>query len=286
MGSHSGWPSSRWPGSLMANSTRADEPGSVATFAAYCSGVKTCSSKPASCTSPNTPRVFTLVSTRFSEPTSRARFCISPRPLCTCSRRSATCLKLSPSRCSSVACSFSSTVARICSSFFSLSCWMAGEALLHGQPQLGQALLVGLGQGLQLLAHRIVGQASAWPRSGPARCAGQRRPGIRGRPGPAGTRDWLLPCKALGSAPAGTGPGLAVTPGGFQLPLRPSSSRSSRSRRSLPCCSSSGEHRRMGLLASLGQRKHQQDQGSRPSSNRSNRLIRVLWRGGLASRGA
>jgi hypothetical protein len=68
------------------------------------------------------PRLFTFVSTRLSEPTSRASVCISPRPLCTCSSRSATCLKLSPSRCSSVACSFSSTVARICSSLASLPC--------------------------------------------------------------------------------------------------------------------------------------------------------------------
>jgi hypothetical protein len=36
----------------------------VMTLVAYCSGVNTCSSKTASCTSPNTPRVFTLVSTR------------------------------------------------------------------------------------------------------------------------------------------------------------------------------------------------------------------------------
>ena len=104
----------------MANSTRSALPGTVATLVAYCSGVNTCSSSPASCTSPKMPRVLTLVSTRFSEPTSRASVCISPRPLCTCSSRSATCLKLSPRRCSSVACSFSSTVARICSSFFSL----------------------------------------------------------------------------------------------------------------------------------------------------------------------
>ena len=108
------------PGSRIANSTRSLLPGTVATLVAYCSGVNTCSSSAASCTSPKMPRVFTLVSTRFSEPTSRASPCISPRPLCTCSSRSATCLKLSPSRCSSVACSFSSTVARICSSFFSL----------------------------------------------------------------------------------------------------------------------------------------------------------------------
>ena len=34
-------------------------------WCAYCSGVNTCSSRPASCTSPNMPRVFTLVSTRL-----------------------------------------------------------------------------------------------------------------------------------------------------------------------------------------------------------------------------
>ena len=51
-----------------------------------------------------------------------------PGRWCTCSSRSATCLKLSPRRCSSVACSFSSTVARICSSFFSLpSCSAASR---------------------------------------------------------------------------------------------------------------------------------------------------------------
>ena len=109
----------------MANSTRAPLPGTVSTLVPYCCGVNTCSSSPANCTSPNTPRDFTLVSTRFSEPTSRANSCISPRPRCTCSSRSATCLKLSPRRCSSVACSFSSTVARICSSLSSLPCCSA-----------------------------------------------------------------------------------------------------------------------------------------------------------------
>ena len=40
------------PGSRIANSTRAPLPGTVSTLAAYCSGVNTCSSRPASCTSP------------------------------------------------------------------------------------------------------------------------------------------------------------------------------------------------------------------------------------------
>ena len=61
-------------------------------------------------TSPKVPRVLTLLSTRLSEPTSLASFCISPMPRWTCSSRSATWRKLSPRRCSSVACSFSSTV--------------------------------------------------------------------------------------------------------------------------------------------------------------------------------
>ena len=71
------------------------------------------------------PRVFTLLSTRLSEPTSlRQRLHLAEaavhllEPL-------GDLRKLSPRRCSSVACSFSSTVARICSSFFSLSAWIA-----------------------------------------------------------------------------------------------------------------------------------------------------------------
>ena len=120
MGSHSGAPSLRCPGRRTANSTRSLLPGTVATLVAYCSMVSTWSSSAASCISPKMPRVLGLLSTRLRAPTSRARVCISPRPLCTCSSRSATCVKLSPRRCCSVACSFSSTVARICSSFFSL----------------------------------------------------------------------------------------------------------------------------------------------------------------------
>jgi hypothetical protein len=84
--------------------------------------MRTCSSSASSCTSPKTPRVFTLVSTRCRLPTPTASDCISPRPLCTCSSRSATCLKLSPRRVSSVVCSFSSTVLRISSSLAELVC--------------------------------------------------------------------------------------------------------------------------------------------------------------------
>ena len=40
------------PGRRIANSTRVSEPGRVATLAAYCSRVSTCSSRLASCTSP------------------------------------------------------------------------------------------------------------------------------------------------------------------------------------------------------------------------------------------
>ena len=93
----------------------------VSTFAAYCCGVSTSASRAASWTSPHMPRVFTLASTRFRSPTPVASDCISPRPRCTCSRRSETVLNDAASRCSSVACSFSSTVARICSSLEVLS---------------------------------------------------------------------------------------------------------------------------------------------------------------------
>ena len=70
--------------------------------------------------SPKVPRVFTLVSTRFRSPTPVARLCISPSPRCTASSRSLTSLNDSPSRRSSVPCSFSSTVWRIWSSLRSL----------------------------------------------------------------------------------------------------------------------------------------------------------------------
>ena len=109
----------------MANSTRSALFGRVATFSAYCSAVSTCSSRLASCTSPQVPRVLTLVSTFLRSPTPAASVCISPRPRCTCSSRSETSLKDSPRRCSSVACSFSSTVLRISSSLAAFSVWMA-----------------------------------------------------------------------------------------------------------------------------------------------------------------
>ena len=69
------------------------------------------------------PRDLTLVSTRLRSPTPEASVCISPSPLCTCSSRSLTSLNDSPRRRSSVSCSFSSTVRRICSSFSAFS-WL------------------------------------------------------------------------------------------------------------------------------------------------------------------
>lgn len=105
----------------MANSTRSFDPGRTATLVSYWLGANTCSNSADSCTSPQTPRVLTLVNTFFRSPTPTARFCISPRPLYTCSRRSETVRNDSPRRLSSVALSFSSTVCRICSSFFSFS---------------------------------------------------------------------------------------------------------------------------------------------------------------------
>ena len=120
-GSQHGCPSSPRPGRRIANSTRWPLPGTVSTLVAYCCGVSTSASSAASWTSPHMPRVFTLARTRFRSPTPVASVCISPRPRCTCSRRSDTILNDSPSRCSSVVCSFSSTVARICSSFAVLS---------------------------------------------------------------------------------------------------------------------------------------------------------------------
>ena len=113
IGIHTGAPPSVWPGSLSANSTRAPLPAIVSTFFAYCSGVSTCSSSISNCTSPQVPRVFTLVSTRFRSPTPSASCCISPRPWCTRSSRSDTCWNDALKRASSVACSFSSTVLRI-----------------------------------------------------------------------------------------------------------------------------------------------------------------------------
>ena len=99
----------------MANSTRSLLPGFTATFEPYCSFVSTSSSRRPSCTSPQVPLVFTLVSTRRRSPTPAASSCISPRPLWTDSRRSDTNRKDSPSRFSRVLCSFSSTVLRMSS---------------------------------------------------------------------------------------------------------------------------------------------------------------------------
>ena len=101
-------------------------PRTVSTLVAYCSSVSACSSKAASCTSPNMPRVLTLLSTRLSgsdvvRPASSSRRCrdapapAARRPGGSCRRAAARAWP----------CSFSSTVARICSSFFSLSSWIA-----------------------------------------------------------------------------------------------------------------------------------------------------------------
>ena len=120
MGNHTGC-SSFLPGRRIANSTSSSLPGTVLTLRANWSGVSTLSMMAPSCISPQVPRDFTLVITRLRSPTLPARVCISPRPLCTCSSRSDTSLKDSPRRCSSVACSFSSTVRRISSSLVALS---------------------------------------------------------------------------------------------------------------------------------------------------------------------
>ncbi len=71
---------------------------------------------------------------------------MSPSPLCTCSSRSATCLNDWPSRSSSVVCSFSSTVARICSSFCALSLRRTSRRAFHGRANRVEALLVRLGE--------------------------------------------------------------------------------------------------------------------------------------------
>ena len=121
IGSQTTCSSSVLPGRRIANSTCASLPGTVLTLRPYCSGVIPSSIRRANCTSPQVPRVLTLVNTRFKSPTPVARVCISPSPLCTASSRSDTCLNDSPSRNSSVACSFSSTVRRISSSLLALS---------------------------------------------------------------------------------------------------------------------------------------------------------------------
>ena len=120
MGNQTGLPSS-CPGKRIANSTISLLLGRVAIFLEYCSIVKVCSIKAPSCTSPQVPRDLTFVKTRFKSPTPVAKVCISPSPRCTCSKRSDTCLNDSPRRCSKVACNFSSTVWRICSSLFEVS---------------------------------------------------------------------------------------------------------------------------------------------------------------------
>ncbi len=104
----------------MANSTWSFEPCLVLTLAWYCSGAMICSRMFPSWISPNTPRVFTLLSTFFRSPTPCARCCISPRPFCTASSRSLTSLNDCPNLSSRVLCSFSSTVSRIFSSFNSV----------------------------------------------------------------------------------------------------------------------------------------------------------------------
>ena len=55
--------------------------GLTATLAAYWSGVSICSSRLPSWTSPQVPRVLTLVSTRLRSPMPLASDCISPKPL-------------------------------------------------------------------------------------------------------------------------------------------------------------------------------------------------------------
>ena len=57
------------------------------------SAVSNCSSKADNWTSPQVPRVLTLVSTRLRSPTPAASVCISPRPRWTCSSRSLTSWK-------------------------------------------------------------------------------------------------------------------------------------------------------------------------------------------------
>ena len=112
------------------------------------------SSRAPSCTSPKMPRFFTLVSTRLRSPTPVARFCISPRPRCTASSRSETSLNDWPRRVSSVLCSFSSTVARICSSLAALSCLHRAELGLQRGAHLAHAFFVvggECGQALLLL---------------------------------------------------------------------------------------------------------------------------------------
>ena len=107
-------------GILTANSTTAPLPTFVFTFFSYCSLVNRSSMIFCNWYSPKTPLDFTLLITFFKSPTLTAKVCISPNPLCTASNLSLTCLKDSPRRFSKVSLSFSSTVFRISSNFFSL----------------------------------------------------------------------------------------------------------------------------------------------------------------------
>ena len=107
---------------------------------------------------PSRRGVLTLASTRFRSPTPAASVCISPSPLCTCSRRSDTCLNDAPRRCSSVACSFSSTVARISSSFFAFSLRSTSSRCSTRRAHGFQALLVRareLGEALAEVLHLL-----------------------------------------------------------------------------------------------------------------------------------
>ena len=264
------------PGRRIANSTRSLLPGTVATLVAYCSGVNTCSSRPASCTSPKMPRVLTLVSTRLSEPTSRASACISPRPLCTCSSRSATCLKLSPRRCSSVACSFSSTVARICSSFFSLpSCSAAsrGSTVLRTSPRrrsLASDRAQLLAQRRQALQRRPAHRAP----TGSAATAPASRPAARrylllhgGQLGAEGVDLLVLRARdvaACASRSAGTATSCPPAPAACRARCRCTSSRSSRSSRSASAAAAQASPSAFRAVVGAAQQQPQQQQQDQP----------------------
>ena len=104
----------------MANSTNSVAFFLVLTFAAYCSGLSIWSNKAPNCTSPNVPRVFTLLKTFFNPPTSCARLFISPNPFCTFSSCERTISKDCPIRSFNVFCNFSSTICRMSSNRFSV----------------------------------------------------------------------------------------------------------------------------------------------------------------------
>ena len=121
---------SSFPGSLMANSTNSVPLFLVLTFASYCSGLIICSRSAPSWTSPNVPRIFTLLRTFLRPPTSCASDFISPRPFCTFSSCERTISKDCPMRSLRVFCNFSSTITRMSSRRFSVdcisvSCWRA-----------------------------------------------------------------------------------------------------------------------------------------------------------------